>query len=419
MLIKSFAEARTALSEFQTAPWSSTYTLDRIRALLHHVGDPQESLNVIHIAGSSGKSSTAYYTAALLEATGAKVGLTVSPHMLELNERVQINHVLLPEQEFCQRLGAFIDLVRASGIQPSYFEIMVAFAFYEFARQQVDYAVVEVGVGGLTDSTNAISRDDKVCIITDIGLDHTNILGKTLPEIATQKAGIIHSHNHVFAYQQPPEVMTVIHETCLRQKAHLHEVIQPSVVPAVSAALPLFQQRNLYLAEQAVDYTLVRDGKQSLTAQQVSIGAAVYIPGRMEVFHVHGKTVVFDGAHNPQKMTSLVNSMQARYPDMSVATLVSFVDGRDSRWQHALDVLGAYADDFIITAFNQAADDMPKTSLPSQTIADYLQHQGKPYMVESDCVKAYELLLQRPEPVLLITGSLYAYHTIRPLIDER
>src|SRR5262245_11235196 len=129
--MKTFAEANEVLRGFWpdqlTRP--NTYTLDAIISLMDYLGNPQDKLKTVHIAGTSGKSSTAYYAAALLKAAGKKVGLTVSPHVDEINERVQINGTPLSETEFCSELTVFLELIKKSGLQPSYFELVVAFAF--------------------------------------------------------------------------------------------------------------------------------------------------------------------------------------------------------------------------------------------------------------------------------------------------
>ena len=180
--IHTLAEANLALRPFYD--YSRTaYTLDVMKALMEHLGNPQNQLRVLHVAGTSGKTSTAYYCAALLKEAGKKVGLSVSPHVDTVNERLQINGQPMPEAEFCKVLSEFLDVVAESGIKPSYFELLVAMTYWEFARQKVDYAVIEVGLGGLRDGTNVIERADKVCLITDIGLDHTEILGHTLTKI--------------------------------------------------------------------------------------------------------------------------------------------------------------------------------------------------------------------------------------------
>jgi dihydrofolate synthase / folylpolyglutamate synthase len=394
------------------------YTLDTMRALLGYLGNPQNSLRVVHVAGTSGKSSTAYYVSALLGAGGAKVGLTVSPHVMEMNERVQINLTPLAEADFCSSLGEFIELIQASGIKPSFFELMIAFAYWEFARQQVDYAVVEVGLGGLLDCTNVISREDKVCVITDIGFDHTNILGNTLAEIAYQKAGIIQPHNQVFMHRQLDEVMEVVRATARQQQAQLHEVAMPEKASITTAHMPLFQQRNFYLAEQAVCYVLKHDGRAKLAPDQLQNAAIVHVPGRMDIFHVGEKTLVLDGAHNGQKMAALLESVRAEFPDKPMAALVAHVGGRDNRWQHALNELARYTQDIIVSTFDQESDEMPKTGMPPSEVAAYLEQQGIKAAVESDLAKAYEELLKRPEPVLIITGSLYMLGSVLRLIRE-
>lgn len=415
LVIKNFVEAHEVLHTFYNAPGTSTYTLDRMRVLMDYLGNPQDSLKVIHVAGTSGKTSTVYYAVALLEATGANVGMTVSPHVDEVNERVQINHTPLPEAAFCKALGEFTDIVEGSGVTPSYFELLVAFAYWEFARQKVDYVVVEVGLGGLLDATNVISREDKLCIITDIGLDHTNVLGSTLTEIATQKAGIIQTRNHVFAYSQSQEIDRVLMRAAHKRQATLHRITavneryyQPS--------LPLFQRRNLYLAEQAVNYVLVRDGKPRLTPEQIQKAAAVHIPARMELFRLGSKTLIIDGSHNSQKLRVLAASVRIKFPDQPIAALTAFVEGQDERWQRGVDVLTTLADRLIITSF-KAEQDVPKASVRPATIAAYCRAISYAAVTVSPQPEAaFAALLQQPEPILLVTGSFYLLNHIRPLL---
>lgn len=410
-MIRSLAEATEALKAFYNQPGSNTYTLDRMRELMAYLDNPQDKLRVVHVAGTSGKTSTVYYVSALLEVSGATVGLTVSPHVNEVNERLQINNAPLPEQEFCQALDEFLGIVSKSGVTPSYFECLVAFAYWQFARMGVDYAVIEVGLGGLLDGTNVISREDKVCVITDIGFDHTHILGNTLQEIATQKAGIIHEQNHVFMYHQSPDVMQAVHEACRKHHAELH-AIAPGQTSA-PASLPLFQQRNFGLAEQAVRYVLLRDGGAALTQAQLQSAAATFVPGRMEVHHVGGKIVIFDGAHNAQKMAALVASVQHAYPDHDIAALISFVQGASERWQPTVDTLAAVCHHFVVTSFGGAQDTI-KTSVPVTDVASYLrENMAVTVNVELELADACSALLSQPEPILLVTGSLYLLSSAR------
>jgi dihydrofolate synthase/folylpolyglutamate synthase len=411
-IIRNFAEARKALQSFYNQPGSNTYALDRMRDLMHYLGDPQNTLKVVHVAGTSGKTSTAYYASALLEASGFTVGLSVSPHVDEVNERVQLNRIPMAEAEFCERLGIFIDEVTKSHIKPSYFELMVAFAYLEFAHRKVDYAVMEVGLGGLLDATNVVSRTDKVCIITDIGLDHTEILGDTLPKIAAQKAGIITLHNQVFTHLQPREVMAVFKEAAERQHAELH--VAEQAADEIASALPLFQQRNFHLAEQAVRYILERDHRGPLSSGQREKVAAIHIPGRMDTIRWHDKVIIFDGAHNEQKMTAFMQSVVSAYPGEPIAAMVACIASKAHRWQPALNVLMDAGAHCIATSFDLEPDDRLKRSIPAQDIANYLASRGyTAYTVEPDMTAASTLLLKHPESILLVTGSFYMLHDVR------
>jgi len=414
----TFTEVHAALAPYvqQTPSAKQAYDLNTITKLLKFLGDPQDSFRTIHVAGTSGKTSTSYYIAAALKEVGFKVGLTISPHIDEVNERVQLNLVPLPETEFAKELSMFLELINGASVKPTYFELLVAFAFWEFAKQQVDYAVVEVGLGGLLDGTNTVSRPDKICVITDIGLDHTDVLGDTIPEIAAQKAGIIHPGNDVFMYEQGPEVMAVIRKVCNEKQARLHVALPSPEITGVH--LPLFQQRNLGLAAQTVDFVLERDNRPKLTKGQIHQAAQTLIPGRMEVHEIAGKTVVIDGAHNAQKMTTLVSSLQAAYPGQRVAALVTFVDGPEERWQGGLTALLPIVNKLIITSF-ATSQDMAKHSVELSKLQNFCKSlQSSEPIVLPEPLNAFRELLTSSESLLLVAGSFYLLSSIRPLIVE-
>lgn len=161
--------------------------LDNTLALMQHLGNPHNQLRAVHIAGTNGKGSTSHLIAAALQAEGYKVGLFTSPHLVDFRERIRINGQMIPEQQvvdFVDDNRPFLDQLR-----PSFFETTMALAFWYFVQQQVDIAVVEVGLGGRLDSTNVLTP--LLSVITNIGIDHTEFLGGTLPQIAAEKAGII------------------------------------------------------------------------------------------------------------------------------------------------------------------------------------------------------------------------------------
>ena len=179
--------------------------LENTLRLMAHVGDPHLHLKAIHVAGTNGKGSTAHLIAAALHASGRKVGLFTSPHLVSLTERIRINGQPIPEQviaDFVTEHKAFLDAV-----QPSFFETMTALGFWYFVQQNVDIAVIEVGLGGRLDSTNVLTPI--LSVITNIGLDHTEFLGNTLTQIAREKAGIIKPQVPVVIGETHPQTMNV------------------------------------------------------------------------------------------------------------------------------------------------------------------------------------------------------------------
>lgn len=407
--ITNFAEAQDALRPFYD--YSKTpYTLDAMRVLMQFLDNPQDKIRVVHVAGTSGKTSTAYYAAALLKASGKTVGLSVSPHVDTMNERLQINGAPLPEAEFCAALGEFLDIIADAPVQPSYFELMVALAYWEFARQDLDYVVMEVGLGGLLDGTNVVTRADKVCVITDIGLDHTEILGDTIDKIAAQKAGIIHEGNDVYMYTQGPSVMGVVRGVAAKQGARLYEL--PKIAAVVRPGLPLFQQRNLGLAVAAVGGAL----RHELPKTVIDAAASLQVPARLERFTVGDKVVIIDGSHNQQKIQTLLESVAQLYPNQSIAALCAFVQGNSERWQGGLSELLPAANYILFTTFH-GEQDVPKSSIPTVALAAFCREQHYAnFGIEDDPAAALQALLARPEPVLLVTGSFYLLNHVRPFI---
>lgn len=413
-VIHNFSDVAKALSAFiSDTPPNAPYTLDTIRELMQYVGNPQDNIKVIHVAGTSGKTSTAYFITSLLKEAGYRTGLTVSPHIDHINERTQINLQPLPERTYCQELAEFLDLVDASGLSPSHFEVLVAFSYWVFNKRKVDYAVVEVGLGGLLDGTNVVARPDKICVITDIGFDHIDVLGKTLREIATQKAGIIHAENKVFIYDQAQEVMDVMRTTAQAKKADLHEIEEFD--DGITAKLPTFQRRNFGLALKTVEFVLERDGHQPLTNDQIHRATEVDIPGRMEIIESGGRTLIMDGAHNEQKVAALLTAMQQKFPQREVTLLVSFGQNKQASVQESLNLLRELSSSIIITKFAKGQDEL-RVAMEPKDLAVYAEDAGfSSITLESDPFVAVELLKQAPTDVGLITGSLYLIETVRPV----
>lgn len=415
MTIKNLAEANKALLSYANRDpraRGKNYTLERIYPLMEIAGNPQDRLRVVHIAGTSGKTSTAYYMAALLKASGKKIGLTVSPHIDSVTERIQINGKPLSEEMFCRELGEFLELVQRAGQHPSYFELLYTFSLWIFDRQGVDYAVLETGVGGLYDATNVTSRPDKVCIITDIGFDHMHLLGDTLAKIAAQKIGIVHKGNAVFMYKQSAEAMEVIKEWVANHHATLTILDEAADEPAnYLERLAAFQRRNWRLANSSYSYLAKRDSLKHLTRQELQQTQEIQVPGRMDKAEINGKTIIMDGAHNVQKMAAFIHSFQKLYSGVKPAVLLSLKHNKDH--ENVAPLLVPFASRFIVTMFD-TSQDLRVKSMEAGILASSLRDAGaKHVQTIPDQREAFKALLAAPEKVCVVTGSFYLIGQLR------
>ncbi len=407
--MKTFTQVNRAVDNFVVAlDRSASYSLDRIKDLMDELGNPQDNFKTVHIAGTSGKTSTAYYVAAMLETAGYRTGLSVSPYVEEVNERVQIGTKPLSEPIFCQQFSEFFKIVKRLSIKPTYFELFVAFAYWYFAKIKVDYAVIEVGLGGLLDGTNVIERPDKICVITDIGVDHTHILGSTISEITRQKAGIIKNHNPVFMYHQNEEVEQEIFKQAFSEHAAVHYVKPPK--------LSGFVRRNWNLAKNVCEYIFSKDERKNLTEAQWEKIAEITIPGRLEILKFKGKTIVLDGAHNSQKISSLAESFKKKYIGAKVAILFAIGENKSEHLQAMADELNNLSDFVIATNFYKDSQ-VEKSSVEPEIIARYFDKQK--LLIEPDLKKAAQALLKRKEDVLLVTGSLYLVGAVKKILKQR
>ena len=204
---------------------SSTFSLDRMVKMLEYVGNPHKRFPSIHITGTKGKGSTSIMMSTILKRAGLTTGLFTSPHLIDLKERIQINHQNISEDEFASNLNElrpYIQNLRDTdpSASPTFFEILTAVAMLYFKKKQVDMAVLEVGLGGRLDSTNVVIP--QVSVITNVGLDHTAILGNTLSSIAYEKAGIIKQGVPVVSAIEDSEALSVIEKTCKEKDARLY-----------------------------------------------------------------------------------------------------------------------------------------------------------------------------------------------------
>jgi dihydrofolate synthase / folylpolyglutamate synthase len=403
-----------AFIAYAPASMTGRYSTDRMKTLMNYLGNPQNELKVVHVAGTSGKTSTSYFIRGLLEATGMKTGLTVSPHITNINERLQINGVPLEAPTYIAYANEFLDLIEPFNLQPTYFELLIAMAYWVFAKENVEYAVIETGLGGLSDGTNVVSRADKVCVITDIGLDHIKILGDTIPEIAAHKAGIIMHGNYVFMRLQTSDIMDIIQQTVKAKQATL-KIVEQGDMPTV---LPVLQYHNWALALATVQYLQTRDGLPVLSNEQQEKVALQTPPGRWEVYYHEDRMIILDGAHNPQKIQALCDSLHAKHLT-SAAVLMNYISAPDLKITQSLGAIQPFITHLIIPEFTSGQGVKSRDSVPATTFAQFAKVAGiTDIEVEANVARALHLLLNRPEKILLVTGSLYLVSQVRNEIRQ-
>lgn len=408
------------------------FGLQRTKYLMSLLGEPQEKMKTIHIAGTSGKGSTAYLTGLILHALGFSVGLIIKPHIHDIRERYQINNSLISEKDFITYINTLTPAVRkvesSEYGKPTYAEINTALAYLIFADKKVDYSVIETYMGGLYDCTNVIKREDKLVIITKLGLDHTKILGNTLREIAIQKTGVIYKGNQVFSLTQKPSAMSIIQQVAKQNYSELF-VITPgetfqnvyqdnngvvfdfyfkdiSMKQVFLRLFGLYQAENATLALAAVSYLSKRDLFNFDETLIRKVMGKAYFPGRGEVINLGKKIAIVDGAHNPQKMEAFLDSVQKKYPDKKFTFLIAFVMGKDVK--RMLQFIQPLAKTIITTSFFVEHQDWIKKAIDPGEVRDLLKKKQFTNCVAVNNKKeALIVALEKTDDILIITGSLY------------
>lgn len=419
MKITSIASAENFL--FGYIPQATIYKfpgslgLDRTKKLLSLLGSPQNELSVVHIAGTSGKGSTAYLISKLLHAHGFRVGLHVSPHLTDIRERFQIDDSLISEKEFCAFLTQIIPAIdkikRSRYGSPTYFEIITALAFYIFYKKKVNYAVVETGLGGWYDATNVVDLQNKLCILTRIGIDHTAILGNTLAKIALHKAHIIQKGNTVIMIRQKKAVQNVVEKFVKKQNAHLITVSKDTTLTLKPEGD--FQKENASLAIRVLTYLSGRDSFRVDERKIRDVLLNMTIKGRFEIFEKNGKKIIIDGAHNPQKMSVFTKALKKKFPDRKFTFVVAFKEGKDMKGM--LKYVFPLADKIICTQFwvNTTYSKVALSTNPEKIASLLNKFAFGNIVVEKNLEKALLGAFDDKNDVI-ITGSLYLLSEVYP-----
>ena len=349
-----------ALSYIHSICWKgSKLGLDRTRELLGKLDDPQKELKFIHIAGTNGKGSTAAMLSSILEEAGYRVGLYTSPFINRFNERMQVNHQPIPDEE----LAALTEYVRphadAMADSPTEFELITALAMVWFARQKCDIVVLEVGMGGELDSTNIIDVPE-AAVIAAMGMDHVKELGPTMADIARAKAGIIKEGGRVVSYGGNPEADEVIAAVCRARKASLRQPDFSAIVPGDFSLegqtfsykgwrglrIPLvgaYQMNNAAVVLETVE--VLRQRGWSVSDEAVRQGLAdTRWPARFEVLR-RDPVFIVDGGHNPHGIRATAESLSRLFPGRKITFVTGVMADKDV--EHILGLIVPLADQFF------------------------------------------------------------------------
>ncbi len=366
--------------------------LERNIKAMELLGNPQDRHKTIHVAGTSGKGSICYLIDALLRAHTKRTGMTQSPHVYDIRERIQENGQLISEKRFVGALNHVLQSLHGS-VQTSYFETLIAMAYAEFGRSRLDYQIIETGFGGRLDATNVITRQDKLCIINRIGLDHTDVLGDTLTQIAIEKAGIIQAGNTVFALRQEPEVNAVFEARCKNVGAELHWVEQTGN----------YQTTNDEMAISACRYLAEQGGWQFDENLAKTTLEHAFIPGRFEKRTYKDHLVVMDGAHNPQKLAAMAHRLQ-RENIQPVSVVLAMGSRKDIRG--CLEILKPVAQRIIVTEYLSKERDIPVQPFKKEEFQKLAKEVGIETHIANSPRDALITAAHYPKPIV-ITGSFY------------
>jgi dihydrofolate synthase/folylpolyglutamate synthase len=417
---------------------AAKFDLENITILVGRLGRPDRAYPSAHIAGTNGKGSTAAFLESILRHAGFRTGLNTSPHLERINERIRVNSVEISDDAFAEtlsRIRTLIEELLASGklrAHPTYFECVTAMAFEFFARQRVEFAVFEVGLGGRLDATNILKP--VVSIITRIDFDHENFLGHSLQEIAGEKAGILKREVPLILAEQRPEAREAILARAAELGCPLFETakvfhiesesIQDGFVRArvvetgsgtafeIAPNLPgRFQLQNAVNALASARF-LQRRGFR-ITDEAITQGiASVVWPGRLEKLQSH-PDVYLDGAHNPSAARELAAFLEQNFSGRRIWLLYAAM--RDKAVDEVAGLLFPRAEEVIFTA--------PRTprAVSAAQLAEIGGHHAARFSVvpEAEHALDYALAKAAPDDAVFITGSLYLVGQLRHYWKQR
>lgn len=414
--------------------YGSRLGLDSIGRLLELLGNPHKGLKYIHVGGTNGKGSTSSYLYHCLKAEGYKVGLYTSPYLERFNERIQINGKDIPD-DILARITDMVrqkaDVMVSEGLQhPTTFEIVTAIAFLYYKEENVDYIVLEVGLGGRCDSTNIIDKP-LASVITTIDYDHIEILGDTLGKIAYQKAGIIKENGIVVSYPQKEEALQVLKDVSkeMNAKFYLTEMKDVKIkeennkgsvfdleyddIVLENLKISLLGEYQIFNASLAITTLIVLRENKLLAISDESIYKGLLESkwkGRLEVLKTN-PTFLIDGAHNVQGISQLIKAIDLfKYNRLILGIGIL----KDKDYKHMVDALIPKADEIVVTEV-----DMPR-KLSAEDLGNLIREYNQNVHVEkninSAVLKAIEIADEGD--LIVFAGSLYLIGEVRKIVKR-
>ena len=391
--------------------------LDNTIGFLNHLGNPQLELKTIHIAGSNGKGSTASFIASILQEFGFKVGLYTSPHFVKFNERVVINGKQIEDgyiSSFITDNEKYID-----DHQLTFFEVTTAMAFQYFKEMKTDYCVIETGLGGRLDSTNVLNS--LAVVITTISLEHTNVLGNNLEQIAAEKAAIIKNGSKVFTGFLKKEAMDVVEKKCKETISKIYPLkdfvseIDEQVIffleedKQLEINPPLkgrYQKFNAALASLTISKTFSFKDEQKYKAGISNVSRNTGLQGRYEYYHKN-PTIIFDSAHNPEGIESFLSEFAKEATSYKKRVLI-FGAMRDKDIVDMLQLLSSYFDEILVT------------EIPYERAAnpEDIKRLGEQLNIPSNIIREpvkfiEEFKMRSKDECLVVLGSMYLLGEIK------
>ncbi len=416
--------AAEAISYIENYTWSTTRLgLERTCELLSMLGDPQKKLKFVHVTGSNGKGSTCAILESILRKAGYRTGLYTSPYLVRFNERIKVNGRDIPDEALASitsQVRAFADVMYD---HPSQFELVTAIAMEYFYEMQCDIVILEVGMGGALDSTNAIDAPE-VAVFTNIGLEHTEYLGNTIEEIAATKGGIIKPGCDCVAYDGPAAATSVLRSICLEKNV-------PFLLADFKAAEPIshslggqtlsykgkvlsfpllgsHQINNLCVALETV-YVLKKRG-WCIPTHAIEEGVAdVSWPARFQVLSTE-PLFILDGGHNPQCAEAMADILDDYLPDQKVTFIMGVLADKD--YASMLDSVCPHAARFVCLT-----PESPR-ALPASRLAEIIRARGFEAEVCDTVSEAVDKAKEKTEPIVAF-GSLYMSGAVLRYFEER